>query len=512
MFRKILVANRGEIAVRVMRTCREMGIPSVAVYSEPDATALHTRYADEAFCIGPGPAPQSYLSAEKIIQVARHTGADAIHPGYGFLSEQADFAQACVDAGVVFIGPPPAAMRLLGDKVEARRIAREVGAPTVPGTPGKVSPADARALAEELGYPVLIKAAAGGGGRGIRLVEEPAALDAALRVAAGEAQSAFGDPSLYVEKYLSPVRHIEVQVLADRHGGTLHLGERECSVQRRNQKLVEESPSVAVDEDLRGRLGAAAVAIARQAGYENAGTVEFLLDTAGNFHFMEVNTRLQVEHPVTEMVTGLDLVREQIRIAAGEPLGYGQEDVRFNGWAIECRITAEDPFRAFMPNLGCIEFVSEPAGPGVRVDSCLFPGLEVPQFYDSLLAKAIAWGANRDEAVRRLQRALGEYLIMGVRTTIPFHSQLLEDPDFRAGAIHTRFLDERFAMRAPESDGNEDVALIAVALLTHERRRNGAEASSGTTAQQQNSDAWRMAGRMGAMGARGGGGPWRNTR
>ena len=512
MFKKILVANRGEIAVRVMRTCREMGIPTVAVYSEPDATALHTRYADEAFCIGPGPAPQSYLSAEKIIQVARHTGADAIHPGYGFLSEQADFAQACADAGIVFIGPPPAAMRLLGDKVEARRIAREVGAPTVPGTPGKVSPADARALAEELGYPVLIKAAAGGGGRGIRLVEEPAALDAALRVAASEAQSAFGDASLYVEKYLSPVRHIEVQILADRHGSTLHLGERECSVQRRNQKLVEESPSVAVDEGLRARLGAAAVAIARQAGFENAGTVEFLLDTAGNFYFMEVNARLQVEHPVTEMVTGLDLVREQIRIAAGEPLGYGQEDVRFNGWAMECRITAEDPFRAFMPNLGRIEFVSEPAGPGVRVDSCLFPGLEVPQFYDSLLAKAIAWGANRDEAVRRLQRALGEYLIVGVRTTIPFHSQLLEDLDFRAGAIHTRFLDERFAMRAPESDGNEDVALIAAALLTHERRTNGAEASSGAAARQQNSDAWRMAGRIGAMGARGGGGPWRNTR
>ncbi len=504
MFDKVLVANRGEIAVRVMRACRELGIRTVAVYSEADATALHTRYADEAVCIGPGPAPESYLRGEKIIEAARQTGAKAVHPGYGFLSERAEFAEACAHAGLVFIGPPPTAMALLGDKVEARRIAREAGAPTVPGTPGSVLSEQAKAVAHELGYPVLIKAAAGGGGRGIRLVPDEPSMEAALRVAASEAKSAFGDPSLYVEKYLDPVRHIEVQVLADQHGNVVHLGERECSIQRRNQKLVEESPSIAVDPELRERIGAAAVAIARQAGYVNAGTVEFLLDRKGDFYFMEVNARLQVEHPVTEMVTGLDLVREQLRIAAGERLGFGQEDVRLNGWAMEARITAEDPTRGFMPNLGRVDYVEEPGGPGVRVDSALFTGLEVPPFYDSMLAKVIAWGRDREEAVRRLRRALEEYLILGVKTTIPFHIQLLEDDDFRAGRIYTRFLDERFAM-SPVAGGDEELAAIASAALSHQARQNG---SKPPQTGGQDGSAWRIAGRMAATEF--GGRPWRS--
>ncbi len=510
MFKKVLVANRGEIAVRVMRTCRELGVRTVAVYSEPDAAALHARYADEAYCIGGGPPLDSYLNIDKIIAVAREAGAEAVHPGYGFLSERAGFAAACAAAGVVFVGPPPEAMRLVGDKVEARRIAREAGVPTVPGTSGTVTPDEAKAAAEGLGYPVLIKAAAGGGGRGIRLVREEAAMEGALRVAAAEAQSAFGDPGLYVEKYLDPVRHIEVQVLADSHGNIVHLGERECSVQRRNQKLVEESPSSAVGPQLRARLGAAAVAIARLAGYENAGTVEFLVDSAGDFYFIEVNARLQVEHPVTELVTGIDLVGQQLRIAASEALAFGQEDVRLNGWAIECRITAEDPYRTFLPSLGTVSFVSEPSGPGIRVDSCLFAGLQIPQFYDSMLAKAIAWGTDRDEAIRRLRRALSEYAVLGVKTTIPFHAQLLENADFRAGAIYTRFLDERFDLEALDGKANEDIALTVAALLAHEKRLNG----NGAPAKQSTSqpgNGWRVAGRMAGTSSLPGGGYWRST-
>jgi acetyl-CoA carboxylase biotin carboxylase subunit len=508
MFRKVLVANRGEIAVRVIRACREAGIPSVAVYSEADRGALHVRLADEAYCIGPGPVGESYLNAAKIVETAKACGAEAVHPGYGFLSERADFASACADAGIVFIGPSPQAMSMLGDKVEARRIAREAGAPTVPGTEGVVAPEDAKAVADGIGYPVLIKAAAGGGGRGIRLVQDEASMEDAVRVAATEAQGAFGDPSLYIEKYLDPVRHIEIQVIADRHGNAVHLGERECSVQRRNQKLIEESPSTAVSPDLRARMGAAAVAIARKAGYENAGTVEFLVDGEGNFHFIEVNARLQVEHPVTEMVTGIDLVREQIRVAAGEPLSFRQEDVQPRGWAIECRITAEDPFQNFQPGVGTVEFVSEPSGPGVRVDSSLFSGLVIPEFYDSMLSKVIAWGSDREEALRRLKRALEEYAILGPRTTIPFHLQLIEHPDFRSGSIYTRFLDEKFAMAA-QNDG-EDLALLVAAALAHEKRRNGAGANGVTTAGKTPVSGWRVAGRVSALNESGGH-FWRST-
>jgi acetyl-CoA carboxylase biotin carboxylase subunit len=508
LFKKILVANRGEIAVRVMRACRDLGIISVAVYSEADRNALHARYADEAYCIGGSTAAESYLDASAIIEVAKRCGAEAIHPGYGFLSERAEFARACALARIAFIGPSPYAVQMLGDKVEARRIAREAGVPGVPGTDGRVSLHQARAAAEKIGYPLLIKAAAGGGGKGIRLVTQASELEAALRLAASEAQTNFGDDGLYVEKYLDPVRHIEVQVLADQHGNVVHLGERECSVQRRSQKLVEESPSVAVTPELRQRLGESAVAIARQVNYTNAGTIEFLLDAEGNFYFMEVNARLQVEHPVTELVTGLDLIKEQLRIAAGEPLGFSQEDVELRGWAIECRITAEDAGQGFLPSLGRIDFVSEPSGPGVRVDSCVFPGMEVSPYYDSLIAKLIVWGKDRAEALQRLRRALDEYQLLGVQTTIDFHRQLIAHPDFEAGRLETRFLERAFNL---ESNGagvsDSDSALIVAALLSHQRRRGGV---LGAAPESGSRNGWRAAARAAAQGGRPGGGRWRD--
>jgi acetyl-CoA carboxylase biotin carboxylase subunit len=511
VFRKVLVANRGEIALRVMRACRELGIHCAAVYSEADRGALHTRYADEAYCIGPGPVQESYLNPAKIIATANVCGAEAIHPGYGFLSERADFAQACGDAGVAFIGPPPQAMRDVGDKVEARKIARAAGAPTVPGTEGTVAPEQAKAIADSIGYPVLIKAAAGGGGRGIRLVPEESAMEDAVRVAATEAGAAFGDPSLYIEKYLDPVRHVEVQILADKHGNVVHLGERECSIQRRNQKLIEESPSTAVSPELRARMGAAAVAIAKRAGYQNAGTVEFLLDSNGDFYFIEVNARLQVEHPVTEMVTGIDLVREQLRIAAGEPLGFAQEDVQFRGSAIECRITAEDPFNNFVPGLGTVHFVAEPSGPGVRVDSSLFNGFEIPEFYDSMLSKLIVWGPDREEAIRRLKRALSEYRILGPKTVVPFHLQVIEHPDFRSGAIYTRFLEQKFVMDQRQGKGNEDTALAVAAALMHQKRKAVSNGHGAAGNGKGPVSGWKVAGRMNAMAQQPGGGFWRST-
>jgi acetyl-CoA carboxylase, biotin carboxylase subunit len=505
VFKKLLIANRGEIAVRIMRTCRDLGVTSVAVYSDADATSLHARYADEAYCIGPAPAAESYLNATKIIETARACGAEAIHPGYGFLSERADFGRACAEAGIVFIGPSPETLHNLGDKVEARRIADKVGVPSVPGSDGRVSAEEALQLAPQIGYPLLIKAAAGGGGKGIRLVEDASTLEESLRVAAQEAQASFGDDGLYLERYLDPVRHIEVQVLADRHGGVVHLGERECSVQRRSQKVVEESPSVAVDDALRRRLGAAAVAIAREAGYENAGTVEFLLDASGNFYFIEANARLQVEHPVTEFVSGIDLVREQLRIAANEPLGYTQHDIHLRGWAIECRITAEDADNGFMPSLGVIEHVSEPSGPGVRVDSSLFDGYEVGPHYDSLLSKLIVSGSSREQALARLRRALDEYQILGVKTTLPFHRRLVDDPAFIAGDIDTRFLDRRFEFEPPQPP-HADHAMVVAALLSHERR-GGANAA----ASPQQSTRWKVAGRQAAANRAPGGGRWRST-
>jgi acetyl-CoA carboxylase biotin carboxylase subunit len=510
LFKKVLIANRGEIAVRVMRACRDLGITSVAVYSEPDRTALHARYADEAYLIGEGPVADSYLNPGKIIAAALACGADAIHPGYGFLSERADFAQACAEASIAFIGPPPEAMRLVGDKVTAKQIAAKAGVPTVPGTTERVGVNEARAVAERTGYPLLIKAAAGGGGKGIRLVEKAEDLDAALRLAASEAEASFGDGGLYVEKFLDPVRHVEVQILADRQGNVVHLGERECSIQRRSQKLVEETPSPAVDADVRERLGAAAIAIAKEARYENAGTVEFLLDRDGSFYFIEVNARLQVEHPVTELVTGLDLVREQLRIAAGEPLGFEQKDVVLKGWAIECRITAEDAEQGFLPSLGVIDLVSEPSGPGIRVDSSLFSGLEVSPYYDSLLAKVIVWGRDRAEALARLDRALSEYQVVGVKTTIPFFRRLLQNADFRAGEIDTHFLDRRFDASGKDAATDDDTALIAAALLSHSRRGASGNGQAATGNYATPGAAWRKAGRI-AGTERFGGGPWRST-
>ncbi len=443
MFSKVLVANRGEIALRVMRACRELGIATVAVYSEADATALHVRYADEARCVGPAVATQSYLNIDALVQAARETRAEAVHPGYGFLAESAAFARACREAGLVFIGPSPEAIELMGDKAAARRLAREAGVPIVPGTAETVSPEEALAAAEEIGFPLMVKAAAGGGGRGIRVVERREELAGAVAIAAQEAQAAFGDGALYLERYLSRPRHVEVQVLGDEYGNVVHLFERECSIQRRRQKLLEEAPSPALTPELREQLCAAAVRLARAASYTSAGTLEFLLDQEGRFYFLEMNTRIQVEHPVTELVTGVDLVKEQIRVATGEPLRWRQGEIELRGHAIEFRINAEDPERGFFPSPGVVEALELPGGPGVRVDHALYAGYEVPPYYDSLIVKLIVWGADREEALARGRRALEELVIEGIKTTAPFHRRLLEEPAVIAADYHVQLLDGR---------------------------------------------------------------------
>lgn len=443
MFSKLLIANRGEIAVRVIRACREMGIKTVAVYSEADRDSLHVRLADEAFCIGPPPSTRSYLNITSIISVAEVTGAEAVHPGYGFLAEKAAFAEVCESCGLTFVGPPVAALEVMGAKARAREVVAGAGVPVVPGSAGVVNAAQAVEIAGEIGYPVLIKASAGGGGRGMRIAHHKEGLLQAMQTAQAEAQSSFGNPDVYIEKYIEEPRHIEVQVLGDKYGNIIYLGERDCSLQRRNQKLLEEAPSVAVTPSLRRELGEAAVRAARAVGYYNAGTVEFLLDRNNNFYFIEMNARIQVEHPVTELVTGLDLVKEQIRIAAGEPLTLSQEDVKINGWAIECRINAEDAWRDFAPCPGRITAYLPPGGPGVRVDSALYPGYVVTPFYDSLLAKLIVWGRDRDEAIARMQRALSEFVIEGVATTIPFHQRVLRNAFFRRGEVYTNFVQRR---------------------------------------------------------------------
>ena len=445
-FGKVLIANRGEIAVRVIRACRELGIKTVAVFSEADRESLHVLLADEAVPIGPPPATESYLVIDKLIAAARATGAEAVHPGYGFLAENAKFAQACLDAKLTFIGPPPAAIRAMGDKMAARRVAIKMGVPVVPGTEQPVSDdAEAVRVAERVGYPVMLKAAMGGGGKGMRLVRAPGELTGALRAARSEAGAAFGDAAVYIERYVEEPRHIEIQVLADAHGGVVYLGERECSIQRRHQKLVEESPSPFVTPEMRRRMGEAACRVAAAVGYVNAGTVEFLVDRERNFYFLEMNTRLQVEHPVTELVTGRDLVKDQLRIAAGEKLGFGQDDVVLHGWAIECRVNAEDPFASFIPSPGKVVALQAPGGPWVRNDTGVYAGCTISRFYDTLMAKLVVWGPDREAAIARMARALGEYTVAGVQTTIPILQRIVAHPDFVAGRLSTGFMDRLLA-------------------------------------------------------------------
>ena len=443
MLERILIANRGEIAVRVIRACRKLGIETVAIYSQADKDSLHAQRADVAVCVGPPPSKDSYLNSFHILSVADITQVDAIHPGYGFLAENAHFAELCHECGFVFIGPPPEAIRKMGDKAVAKETMRAAGVPVVPGSEGVLSDADAAArLAEDIGYPVLIKAAAGGGGRGMRIAQNRKELASAFGTAQAEAQSAFGDGSVYLEKFIGRARHVEIQVLADTHGNVVHLGERDCSLQRRHQKLIEESPSPAVNAELRTCMGEAAKRAAKSVGYVNAGTVEFLLDEEGDFYFMEMNTRIQVEHPITEMVTGVDLVEQQIRVASGEDLPFSQQDVKITGHAVECRINAEDPDKGFRPCPGKLVRYSEPLSNSARIDTHVYTGYCVPPYYDSLLAKLIVHEQTRREAIHTMLRALDEYVIHGIATTIPFHKKLLQHKEFQNGRVHTKFVEE----------------------------------------------------------------------
>jgi acetyl-CoA carboxylase biotin carboxylase subunit len=506
-FQKVLVANRGEIALRVIRACRELGLTSVAVYSEVDRQALHVRMADEAYFIGPAPANQSYLHIPTLIEVAQRAGAQAIHPGYGFLSENAAFVDACVEAGLIFIGPSAAMQRAVGEKTAARQAARQADVPIVPGALlDDVDEAGIRDLAEQIGYPLLLKAAAGGGGKGIRFVRESRDLLASLRTARSEAKSAFGDDRVYMEKAIAPARHIEVQFIADTYGHVVHLGERECSIQRRHQKLIEEAPSPVLDQELRERITGAAVHLVQTIGYVNAGTAEFLLGPDRNFYFLEINARIQVEHPVTEWCTGLDLVQEQFRVAAGMPLSFTQEQVVLRGAAIECRISAEDPENHFLPATGLVQALHEPSGPGVRVDSSLFAGLQVPLFYDPLLSKLIVWGSDRAQAIARLRRALDEYSIVGVRTTLPFARWLMDHPRYIAGDFSTDFISEEWEGQEHESlDASaaeetaipvEHIAALVGGLLMQEQVQEEQVRLLPVEAEAGERSRWRLAGRM----------------
>ena len=444
MIKKVLIANRGEIAVRIIRACKEMDIETVAIYSEADKESLHVQIADEAYCVGPTISKESYLNLTNIISVAKLTGCDAIHPGYGFLAENADFAELCRECNLIFIGPSPEAISKMGTKDVARDTMKEAGVPIVPGSQGIIkNTEEAIELANQIGYPVIIKATAGGGGKGIRVARHEEELVKGIQITQQEASTAFGNPGVYLEKYVEDFRHVEIQIMADTHGNAIHLGERDCTIQRRLQKLLEESPSPALDEDIRKQMGEAAVKAAVAVDYTGAGTVEFIYEyRTKSFYFMEMNTRIQVEHPVTEMVTGMDLIKEQIRVASGEKLSLQQEEVQFNGWAIECRINAENPAKKFMPSPGKVEMYLPPGGFGIRVDSAVYPGYSIPPFYDSMVAKLIVHGKTREEAIAKMKRALSEFVIEGVHTTIPFHLQLLDHPDFVKGEFNTKFLEE----------------------------------------------------------------------
>jgi len=493
MFKKVLIANRGEIAVRLIRACKELGIPSVAIYSEADRNALHVKCADEAYCVGPPPSAESYLVMDRIIEVAKAAGVDAIHPGYGFLAENPVFAQMCDDNSITFVGPSPSAIEMMGHKTIARKTMIEADVPVVPGTELIADDDELARRALEIGLPVMIKAAAGGGGKGMRVVADSKEMQGSIRAARSEARSSFGDDAVYVEKYVEDPRHIEFQVLADRHGNVIHLFERECSIQRRHQKVIEEAPSMALDEELRQRMGKAAVDAARAAGYWSAGTVEFLVDKHRNFYFLEMNTRLQVEHPVTEMITGIDIAKEMFRIASGEKLSMNQSEVRMNGWALECRVYAEDPYNNFLPSPGRILALRVPSGPGVRDDSGVYAGYEVPLFYDPMISKLCTWGRDRKEAVDRMKRALGEYIVKGIKTTIPFHLKVMENDAFLAGNITTGFIGDTFVLEADaENVELRDVAMVAAALQTARRKREtvAPDVSAGI-----HDDPWKAGGR-----------------
>jgi acetyl-CoA carboxylase biotin carboxylase subunit len=471
--RKVLVANRGEIACRIIRACNELGCFTVAVYSDADRNQPHVRMADEAYPIGPPPARESYLRLDKLLAVARQSGADAVHPGYGFLAENADAAEAFITAGIEWIGPPVEAIRLMGDKLTARAAVGASGMPLVPGIgkKGRLSDDELVAAAPEIGYPLLVKAAAGGGGKGMRIIHELRELREGIRIARLESDASFGDDRVYLERLITNARHVEIQVLGDQHGNLIHLGERDCSIQRRHQKLIEECPSPAVDDALRAKMGAAAIRAAAAVGYYSAGTIEFVVDNdTRDYFFLEMNTRLQVEHTVTERVTGVDIVKEMVRVAAGEPLRYRQEDIQWKGTTIECRILAEDPWSHFMPSIGAITSMMTPSGPGVRIDTGVSTGSEITPYYDSLIAKLVVWDETREEAIIRARQALREFQITGIKTTIPFFLQMLETPEFCSGNVHTKFLEDEFLLKKSRNPQLERVAAVAATLVAHARR------------------------------------------
>lgn len=488
-FDSILIANRGEIAMRILRAARELGIKAIAVYSDADRDAPHVRYANEAYYIGASPAAESYLVAEKIIAAAKKSGAQAIHPGYGFLAERASFAQMCYDEGIVFVGPSPQAIAVMGDKLMARQTVITAGVPVVPGIEAGLSDAELKTAADAMGYPVLVKASAGGGGKGMRPVYKSEDLLSSIAAARREATAAFGDGTIYIEKLIEGGRHIEIQLLADSHGNAISLGERECSLQRRHQKVIEEAPSYVVDEALRQRMGAVAVAAVKAVGYVNAGTIEFLMDKDKNFYFLEMNTRVQVEHPVTELVTGIDIVQEQLRIARGRKLRIKQEDVKVKGWAIECRINAEDPYNNYLPSTGVITTSRLPTGPGVRVDTGVFSGYEVTPYYDSMISKLICYGETRGEAILRMRRALDEYRIMGVKTNIPFHQHMMDSHRFLSGQFDTNFVEERFSMDDREVKHDLQAAIMAT-LVAHQQGEKASQIISSSDDGGRNQWRW----------------------